>query len=283
MHTDLIKVRFDSLSLLFCQCFVFQKHRIDMYHWRPDSCKEWVWSYLTQWDRTNLSWWEFTWNVCIQVLGVDCWLVLNACVYVYFSSSSCLQIVLHHLRVVPLQMREAQTEACWKKPDWLKTNQNCMKKTVKTALCARMAQWTGCSCPAGTRACAMAALSIFSSVPCVGSLFKSLSHSAVKRSKMKMNQPRSRKMFILEEFFNGDKNKRIGLYAPRLNVENRLFMGGYLALTCTVLLFTARQFSASLCVFAPYARRNIAFLCAMWTEEVRRTYLKDGIIFIASY
>lgn len=185
----------------------------------------------------NLSWWKFTWKEYVQVLEVICWLVLNVCVYVYFSSSSCLQTVPHHLHVVPLQRRKAPTEACWKRLDWLKMNQNCMKKTLKTALCARTAQWTGYSYPAGTRACAMAALSIFSSVQCVGSLFRSLSHSAIKRSKMKMNQPRSCKMFILEEFFNEDKNKRIGLYAPRLNVENRLFMGGYLALTHAVLLF----------------------------------------------
>lgn len=258
-----------------------------MYHWRPGNCpdsrEEWVWPYLTQWDWANLSWWKFTWNVFDEVLEVVCWLMLNVHVYVYFSSSSCLQIVLHHLHVVPLQMREAPTDACWRRLDWLKMNQNCMKKTVKTALYARMAQWTGYSYPAGTRACVMAALSIFSSVQCVGSLFKSLSHSAVKRSKMKMNQPRSCKMFILEEFFNGDKNKRTGLCAPRLNVENRLFMGGHLALTCTVFLFIARQFSASLCVFTPYAHRNITFLCAMWTEEVRRIYLKDVIIFIAAY
>lgn len=46
-------------------------------------------------------------------------------------------------------------------------------------------------------------------------------------------------MFFLEEFSNMEKN-RTGLYAPRLNVENRLFMGGYVALTHMVLLFIVR-------------------------------------------
>lgn len=55
-----------------------------------------------------------------------------------------------------------------------------------------------------------------------------------------MNQPRSWKMFFLGESFNGDENRRTGLYAPRLNAEKRLFMGGYVALTCRVLLFIAR-------------------------------------------
>lgn len=57
-----------------------------------------------------------------------------------------------------------------------------------------------------------------------------------------MNRPVSCKMFFLEEFFNGgeEKNRTTGLYAPRLNVENRLFMGGYVALTCMVLLFIVR-------------------------------------------
>lgn len=55
-----------------------------------------------------------------------------------------------------------------------------------------------------------------------------------------MNQHVSCKMFFLEEFFNGEKNRTTGLYAPRLNVENRLFMGGYVALTCMVLLFIVR-------------------------------------------
>lgn len=47
--------------------------------------------------------------------------------------------------------------------------------------------------------------------------------------------------------------------------------------------FIARQFSASLCVFTPYAHGNIIFPWAMWTGEVRRIYLKDVIIFVASY
>lgn len=182
---------------------------------------------------------ELAWCVCSGSRRT-CWILLIFCVYVYFSSSSCLQIVRHRLRAIPPQVREASTKACWKRLDWLKMSQNCTKKTVKTVLCARTARWTGCSYPADTRACAMAALGIFSSARCVGSLFKNLFHCAVKRSKMKMNQPRSWKMFFLGESFNGDKNRRTGLCAPRLNAENRLFMGGCVALTWRVWLCIAR-------------------------------------------
>lgn len=40
-----------------------------------------------------------------------------------------------------------------------------------------------------------------------------------------------------KSFLTGVKNKRPRLCALRLNVEARLFMGGYVALTCRILLF----------------------------------------------
>lgn len=129
--------------------------------------------------------------------------LLNICVYVYFSNSSCLQIALHPPPVIPSLVRAALTEGCWKKLGWLEMNQKCRKKPARTALFARTAPSTGSSCPADTRACAMAASSISSSAQCAGSSCRSLFHFAAKRSKMRRNRPMSCKMFFLEEFFNG--------------------------------------------------------------------------------
>lgn len=168
------------------------------FNWRPGSCQDphRVWHCLTQWMDPV----ELPLHLC-RDWGRVCSL-LNICVYVYFSNSSCLQIVLHPPAVTPSLVRAALTEGCWKRLGWLGMNQNCRKKTAKTVWCARMALWTGCSCPADTRACVMAASGISSSAPCAGSSCRSLFHFAAKRSKMRMNRPVSCKMFFLEEFFN---------------------------------------------------------------------------------
>lgn len=145
---------------------------------------------------------ELPWHLCVcRDWGGVCSL-LNICIYVYFSNSSCLQIVLHPPPAIPSLVRAALTQGCWKRPGWLEMNRNCRKKTAKTALFARTAPWTGSSCPADTRACAMAASSISSSAQCAGSSCRSLFHFAAKRSKMRMNRAMSCKMFFLEEFFN---------------------------------------------------------------------------------
>lgn len=105
----------------------------------------------------------------------------------FFSNFTCLQIIMPFLRAVPLQKVKAQTEACWKRLDSPRVKQSLPRRVARTVWFARTGPWTGCSCPADTRVCAMVVWGISSGAPCAGSSFRNRLHFTVKRSKRKTN------------------------------------------------------------------------------------------------
>lgn len=139
--------------------------------------------------------------------------------FMTLSNSSCLQATVPRPRALHLE-RVALTKACWRRLGWPMLNQNYLRKTVKTVSSARMEQWTGSSCPAGMRVCAMGVWSTFSSAQCVGSLFKNLFPCAVKRSKM--NPHKFSRVLPSEQTFSG-KPRRIRLYSQVGDVEPKAF------------------------------------------------------------
>lgn len=150
------------------------------------------------------------------------WILLKlVCVCFVHSNSLCLQAAVPRPRAMPLETA-ALTKACWKRLDWPKLNQNYMRKTVKTVSSARTERWTGSSCPAGIRVCAMGVWNIFNSVQCVGSLFKNLFHFAVKRSKIKMNPNTVSRLLPTEQTYSG-KRRMIRLYSQMRDVEPKAF------------------------------------------------------------
>lgn len=122
------------------------------------------------------------------------------CVSLIFSNFSCRQIIIPLPPAVPLQRKKTQTEVCWKRLDYLKVRWSLQKRIARTAWFARMGPWTGCSCHVDTRACVMAALSIFSSAQCAGSSFENLLHFAVKKSKVKTNWKVSEDVVTTEKY-----------------------------------------------------------------------------------